>query len=46
MGVAVTSSFSIPRSSSQVDVGATVRWADTAAIGVQFDGLRALDVWA
>jgi len=37
--------FSIPTVEQAIDVGATVRWADTAAIGLQFDGLRALDVW-
>ena len=45
MGVRVHITFSIPTVEQPVDVGATVRWADTAAIGLQFDGLRALDVW-
>jgi hypothetical protein len=29
-----------------VEVGGVVRWADARGFGVQFDGLRARDVWA
>jgi hypothetical protein len=29
-----------------VEVGGVVRWQDGSGIGVQFDGLRAKDVWA
>lgn len=39
-------SFEIPNHPSPIDVGAVVRWCSSDAIGVQFDGLRAKDVWA
>jgi hypothetical protein len=29
-----------------IEVGATVRWGDAKGVGLQFDGLRARDVWA
>jgi hypothetical protein len=29
-----------------IDVGGTVRWSNAEGVGVQFDGLRARDVWA
>ena len=34
------------RSIEPIEVGATVRWSDDKATGLQFDGLRARDVWA
>lgn len=46
MGQRVNITFSVPTVEQPVDVGATVRWADEAGVGLQFDGLRALDVWA
>lgn len=46
MGQRVTISFSIPTLEHPVEVGATVRWSDEKATGLQFDGLRARDVWA
>lgn len=46
MGALVTISFSIPTVEEAVEVGATVRWSDDKATGLQFDGLRARDVWA
>lgn len=46
MGQRVTVSFSIPTLETPIDVGATVRWSDDKATGLQFDGLRARDVWA
>lgn len=42
----VSLSFSIPTHTSAIDVGAVVRWCGGDAIGVQFDGLRAKEVWA
>jgi hypothetical protein len=39
-------SFSIPTTPYAIEVGATVRWSDDKATGLQFDGLRARDVWA
>ena len=38
--------FFLPTIDEAVDVGATVRWSDDASVGIQFDGLRARDVWA
>ncbi|HUH01480.1 MAG TPA: PilZ domain-containing protein [Kofleriaceae bacterium] len=39
-------SFQIPTHPTAIDVGAVVRWCSSDAIGVQFDGLRAKEVWA
>jgi len=39
-------SFVVPTQSDPVEVGAIVRWSDDKATGLQFDGLRARDVWA
>jgi hypothetical protein len=46
MGQRVTISFTIPTGAEEIEVGATVRWSDDKATGLQFDGLRARDVWA
>ena len=46
MGQRVTISFSIPTLEEAIEVGATVRWSDDKATGLQFDGLRAREVWA
>ena len=46
MGSRVTFSFSVPNAPDAIEVGATVRWSDDKATGLQFDGLRARDVWA
>ena len=46
MGQRVTIWFSIPTLEDMIEVGATVRWSDDKATGLQFDGLRARDVWA
>lgn len=46
MGVRVEVSFSIPTTPDVIEVGATVRWSDDKVTGLQFDGLRARDVWA
>jgi hypothetical protein len=46
MGHRVQITFSVPTSEDAIDIGATVRWADGANVGIQFDGLRARDVWA
>ena len=42
----VALSFSIPTQKDPIAVGAAVRWATGSAIGVQFDGLRAREVWS
>jgi len=46
MGQRVTIRFTVPTMADPIEVGATVRWSDDKATGVQFDGLRARDVWA
>jgi Tfp pilus assembly protein PilZ len=46
MGQRVVVSFLVPTQPSPIEVTATVRWADASGIGLQFDGLRARDVWA
>lgn len=38
--------FRLPTSDSEITVGAVVRWAAEESIGVQFDGLRAREVWS
>jgi Tfp pilus assembly protein PilZ len=38
--------FNIPTMPEPIDIGATVRWTAGSGAGLQFDGLRARDVWA
>ena len=46
MGQRMQINFRVPTMADPIDVGGTVRWTDGNAIGLQFDGLRAKDVWA
>ncbi len=46
MGSRLEISFKVPTIDEPIVVGATVRWSDDKATGIQFDGLRARDVWA
>ena len=46
MGQRVTIRFVVPTMADPIEVGGTVRWSDDKATGIQFDGLRARDVWA
>ncbi len=46
MGARVQITFNVPTMEEAIEVGATVRWSDDKATGIQFDGLRARDVWA
>lgn len=46
MGQRVEISFHVPTIAEAISVGATVRWSATDGVGIQFDGLRARDVWA
>jgi len=46
MGTRCQLAFRVPTMADPIDVGATVRWADGKGVGLQFDGLRARDVWA
>jgi hypothetical protein len=36
----------VPTQKEPIEVGGTIRWIDEHGFGVQFDGLRARDVWA
>ena len=46
MGRRVVVSFHVPTMAEAIEVGGTVRWSNVEGVGVQFDGLRARDVWA
>lgn len=46
MGQRMQIEFQVPATDYTIEVGATVRWADAKGVGIQFDGLRARDVWA
>jgi c-di-GMP-binding flagellar brake protein YcgR len=46
MGSRMQIVFRLPTMEEAIDVGATVRWSDAKGVGLQFDGLRARDVWA
>lgn len=46
MGQRVSVTFSIPTQADAIEIGAIVRWSDDKATGLQFDGLRAREVWA
>jgi hypothetical protein len=46
MGQRMDISFRVPTMEEPIEVGATVRWAAGSGVGLQFDGLRARDVWA
>lgn len=46
MGERCHINFKIPTIEEAIDIGATVRWSDDKSVGIQFDGLRARDVWA
>ena len=46
MGARMQISFRLPTMEELIEVGSTVRWSDANGVGLQFDGLRARDVWA
>lgn len=46
MGERCHITFKLPTMEEPIDIGATVRWSDDNSVGIQFDGLRARDVWA
>ncbi len=46
MGQRVEIAFHVPTMAEAIEVGGTVRWSNPDGVGVQFDGLRARDVWA
>lgn len=45
-GTRVEVAFKLPGMADSIKVGGTVRWAAEFAIGIQFDGLRAKEVFA
>jgi hypothetical protein len=44
--VRVKLSFRVPTLETAIEVSGTVRWSGGGNIGVQFDGLRAREVWS
>ena len=46
MGTRVKLSFRVPTHDQPIEVGAQVRWCTDDSIGLQFDGLRAREVWS
>lgn len=46
MGQRIRIAFRVPTLEDAIDVGATIRWSISGGVGVQFDGLRAREVWA
>jgi hypothetical protein len=46
LGTRLDLSFRIPNMEDPIKVGCAVRWVGGGAIGVQFDGLRAREVWS
>lgn len=46
MGTRSLLRFTVPDQDVTIETEVTVRWNDDSGIGVQFDGLRARDVWA
>ena len=46
LGTQVSLKFEIPGRTSPISVGARVRWVADSGAGVQFDGLRAGEVWS
>ena len=46
MGARCHIAFRVPTMEEPIEVGGVVRWSDETSVGIQFDGLRARDVWA
>ena len=46
LGTKLKVRFKVPTQKETIECGAHVRWSDGGGFGVQFDGLRARDVWA
>ena len=46
MGTQVKLRFRVPTHEEAIEVGGHVRWSTDSAAGVQFDGLRAREVWS
>jgi PilZ domain len=46
MGLRCKLTFSVPTQPEVIEIGATVRWSTDTSIGLQFDGLRAREVYS
>lgn len=46
LGAGLDLTFRVPHLESPIQVKALVRWSDDESTGVQFDGLRAREVWS
>lgn len=46
MGTPLTLRFRVPTGEQPIEVAAQVRWSTADAVGVQFEGLRAREVWS
>lgn len=46
VGKRVLLAFELPGREQAIEVGATVRWSSPDSLGLQFEGLRARDVWS
>ena len=46
MGARCNIAFRVPTMEEPIEIGGTVRWSDDTSVRIQFDGLRARDVWA
>ena len=46
MGAQVSLRFRVPTHDQPIQVGARVRWSTDDSVGLQFDGLRAREVWS
>lgn len=46
IGTRVELTFCIPNREQPIEIGAQVRWVAESGVGVQFDGLRAGEVWS
>src|SRR5262245_23080129 len=45
-GTRVSVRVTLPNQKEPIEAAGAVRWTDPGGLGVQFDGLRARDVWA
>jgi hypothetical protein len=46
MGTRVQLSFRVPTQEAPIETSGQVRWSAEGGIGIQFDGLRAREVWS
>jgi len=46
IGTKLTLTFNVPTSELPIEIKSIVRWSTESSTGVQFDGLRAREVWS